>query len=163
VTAINRQPTGWLGFLGIKNFGRNPATAADVLAPTWDLAELYLSANRTYETAAATITGIGANQTGQVPPGQTRYVWAYSYISNALAAGNICNATLTLINTATGASVPIAGTGPSTPPAVGDRLIVSLARPIVLQPAESLGIWVHSFAGANIPCAVGLCYTRLDA
>jgi len=161
VTAINRAPVGWLGFLGIKNFGRNPAGASDVLAPTWDLAELYLAANRTWVTAPFTITGIGRFPTGQVPAGQVWRVDAYAYITNVLAAGNTVRMSICTYNAALDYPVPLGG--PVGSAIATERCVAALARPIILQPGESLGAYVESFAGANIPGNAYDSYTRLDA
>ena len=43
MSSINRQPNGLLGFLGIKNFGRNPTSLGEQLAPTWDISRLYMA------------------------------------------------------------------------------------------------------------------------
>jgi len=163
VSVINRAPLGWLGFLGIKNFGRNPATTAEILAPTWDLAELYLSANRSYETGAFTISGLGYYLFAAPNPGKVYYVNAYGAIMQALAAGNVLDFTLVLYNVALGYGVPIGGTGPTIAAPVGSRPTVGLQNPVIIHAGESLAIWVSSFAGANITGQFNICYTRLDA
>lgn len=163
MTAINRAPTGWLGFLGIKNFGRNPETTADVLAPVWDLSTLYLAANRRWVAAAATITGVGAYPTGQVPPGKVWAMESYGVITSTLAAGNALNFQLMHYFGPLAIPIPLGGTQPSIAPAVGGVGMLGLTRPIILPPGESLGFYVNQFAGANIPANVFLCYTEMDA
>jgi len=163
VTSINRQPTGWLGFLGIKNFGRNPATAADVLAPTWDLADLYLSANRQFVSGAISLNAIGTFPAAGVPAGQVWYVHGFAAITNILAVGNTLQYQVMLYNVALGNAVPIAGTGPAAAVTAGSNAIAALQSPIILQPGEALGVYVTGFAGAAIGAVVNTAYTRLDA
>lgn len=60
---INKQPTGLLGFLGIKNGGRYPEQLISALSPTWDTMRHYCAVNgeelrfSTAGTAGATAAG----------------------------------------------------------------------------------------------------------
>lgn len=160
---INKQPTGWLGFLGIKNFGRNPSRAAETLAPTWDLSDLYLATSRRLLTTAGTYTATGTFPAPAVPAGQVWYVYAAGWISAVLAAGNTLNAQLQIYNVALGQAVPLAGTGPQLGVPVGGRCVSALVRPVILQPGEALAAYCSTFSGANIGYTANLLYTILEA
>ena len=162
MSVINRQPAGWLGFLGIKNFGRNPTTAGDVISPTWDLQDLYLRNAARWVTTGALLNARGFFGTGQVPAGQIWKVWAYSYITNILAGGQSLIFQLAIQNTATGVPIPIWNTGSIFPISVGDQGTASLAEPMLLYPSETLGAYVTNFGAGNIACSVNYLYTVLD-
>lgn len=161
MSTINRAPTGWLGFLGIKNFGRNPETAGTQLVPTWDLQKFYLSANRRYVNATFTITGLGFFGVGQVQPGEVWYVDGYCGLTNNLAAGNALDFSIAYQN-AIGNVVVIGSTGPRIAPAVGGRGAAAISEPLILQPSERLGLYVVNHAGANIGGEVNYSYVRMD-
>lgn len=162
MTVINRQPTGWLGFLGIKNFGRNPSTAADVLAPTWDLSQLYLSANRQLVEITETINGNGSYPQVTVPPGQVWYLESWSFIgAGVLGAGGVASLKPMLYNTALGYSVLLGGSSGRI--VAGAILTVSSLTPIILQSGDAFGFYCYEFAGAAVPGNVAYAYTRLDA
>jgi hypothetical protein len=163
VSFINRQPTGWLGFLGIKNFGRNPTQAAETLAPTWELSDLYLATGRRLITTVGTYTGTGTYPVQGVPPGQVWYVYAASVISSLLVAGNTLNATMQIYNTSLGQAVTLGGTGPQLGVPVGGRCVAALNRPIILVPGEALASYCATFSGANIGYTANVLYTVLEA
>jgi len=81
---INRIPNGLLGWLGIKNFGRNPVTLGEQVIPTWDLSKLYLEADAEYLQVTSTITGTG--YTVVFGPSQNE-VWVVTDYSLDLATG----------------------------------------------------------------------------
>lgn len=163
MTAINRAPVGWLGFLGIKNFGRNPSTAAEVLAPTWDLSELYLATNRTWATVSSAITGLNQFAFNGPPAGQVWYVHSAGVITNALVAGNDVDCQMALYNEALGQSSPLIFNIVNPAPAVGARVTAAIPHPVVLNPGEALALHVTRFAGAAISFTGRMVYTRLDA
>lgn len=86
MSGINRQPTGILGFLGIKNFGRNPEQVAGVLAPVWDYSEWYLQTNAQFTNAAVSFTAVGFFAAFQVPTNEVWRVHTLSCLAGPLAA-----------------------------------------------------------------------------
>lgn len=162
MTSINRQPAGWLGFLGVKNFGRAPSRTGEILQPVWDLSELYLSAHRTWSFNPLTISALGNLALPAVPTGQIWYVEHASISTETLVAGNELDFRLMMLNNASGSSV-IFGGAPNIAPVVGGRAVAVLDNPVILQPGESLGVYVNRFAGANINSFLNFSYTRLDA
>lgn len=75
---INRQPVGLLGFLGIKNFGRNPDTLATVLSPVWETSDLYLSQSSRYSVTNISVAATGGATVLTVPNGKVWKVYAVS-------------------------------------------------------------------------------------
>lgn len=70
---INTQPVGLLGLLGIKSVGRNPSVLADSVAPTFDMAALYVGAvaeNLSGATSAINLRGMWVVSNLVVPNGE---------------------------------------------------------------------------------------------
>lgn len=89
MTTINRAPLGLLGFLGIKNFGRNPEAMSGVLAPTWPLDRLYLASSATIGPVVTSALSIGVNSVWTVPQNEVWWVESVSVRSTAaLGAGS---------------------------------------------------------------------------
>lgn len=143
MSEISRIPAGILGFLGIKNGGRYPQRLLDQLAPTWDLAQLYLNSYAEYLTVASTIVGPGYTIFFSAPQNETWYVTDYSLdiASGAGEAWQGCLARATANNLAQvrlsddwtlGASTWAARVGP---------------RGVILAPGESLGVSTDSVTG----------------
>ena len=158
---INRQPTGWLGFLGIKNFGRNPSTAADVLAPTWDLSDLYLAQWRTWVNSSQVISAQGNFIAFTPQAGQVWHIHGFGLKTGVLGAGGAVNGCLSMRAGNPAVLVPL--TTPGVTPPVGAAWAVALDRPIILAANESLSYDVTEFAGANLNVILKICYTQLDA
>jgi len=159
VTSINRQPTGWLGFLGIKNFGRNPVIAPDSLQPTWDLADLYLAGSQTYiDGGVSVIAAIGSSPLLTVPNGEVWWVHHYACFLQT-GAGETWNGNLARISQSALIACPLDN----------ESILVGVASlqravkgPFVLQSGESLGVSGVAVIGTvNVqPFAV---ITRLSA
>jgi hypothetical protein len=162
VTAINRQPTGWLGFLGIKNFGRNPSTAAQVLAPTWDLADLYLAQSRKWLTTSIAVNALGNYPCFGPPAGQVWHVWSFGGITPTLGTGETCDLVPLLWNAALGYGTPLSA-GNNLLHAVGHRATVALPYPIILTPGDQVGFAATRFTIGTLNTVVNCCYTILDA
>lgn len=162
MTAINRQPTGWLGFLGIKNFGRNPSTASEVLAPTWDLKELYLAQSRRWSTISIPVNGLGNYPALGPPAGQVWYVWSFGGVSPTLGSGETLDMVPLLWNAALGYGTPI-GACNNVLSAVGNRAYVGLPYPMVLTPNDQVGFAATRWTLGTINVVCNICYTVLDA
>jgi hypothetical protein len=146
VTAISRLPAGLLGFLGIKNSGRNPQMLVSQLNPVWDISRLYLDYAAEYERAAGTITATGYLATLQAPIGE---VW---YITDAC------------VDVATPAGTTWTGAFSRSGAVVADNVNISNAQslaasswttfvpahtwPLILSPGESIGVLTDQ-VGAN--------------
>lgn len=162
---INKSPVGWLGFLGIKNFGRNPSQVAEVLAPTWDLSELYLSAQRVTVITSGTINGVGTYPAFTPPAGRVWYVAAFSVTTNALNAANVVNCVPMIYNSALGYEHAIGNGLPSvvTGANPGTRVVFGIERPLILQSGESIGFYCSEFVAPNLAYVVRMLYTVLQA
>jgi len=159
VSTINRQPAGLLGFLGIKNFGRNPETLSANLAPTWDLSDLYLNSNPLYAEVTSTAAAAGYTICHTPPPGEIWYVMdgGVSFFSGAgiswtghLARGSPNNVT----------TIPM---GPiETAPATG-RAVLWHSYPFILAPGENVGFFTLAVTGGATNFYSSIRYARLLA
>lgn len=159
MSGINRQPTGWLGFLGIKNFGRNPAVTVDALAPTWDLSDLYENAGAVHaERAYPLALNAGVNILFQ-PGNQT--VWRVQAFSAYLETGGAATVQATLARVAQDGLLSVFLTPPQTL-AINSRGALALEREILLLPGEALSLSVLALTGAPVGAAQ-VRYTPLQA
>lgn len=135
MTMINRIPAGWLGFLGIKNFGRAPSSSGEVLAPTWDLADLYLNSNIRYASAVYAAQANGVTVPLFTAP--LSEVWVVHqfgcYVDTA--AGAACQVDLVQISQA-GENCAIAN---SISLGANGKGSLCIQRPVMLSPGEALG------------------------
>lgn len=172
MSSINRQPTGFLGFLGIKNFGRNPTSASDVLLPNWDLADLYLAQSRIY---ASITTEVGPPETApefvvvhQVPPGEVWFVHAFGLSSERpVAPASNLILSLVMFSANQGINVPLpAIMVPESPAAaLGNPAAYNLAmnRTIILASGEGLGFAVNFYDGGAFDVRCPICYTIMPS
>lgn len=158
MSSINRQPTGWLGFLGIKNFGRNPVSATEQLLPTWNLQELYLNAAAEYGNIPFTaVGGLGDNVVFQAGS-DAIYIDTFSaYLQTG--AGQAIQAALTRVKQDSTYAILL-----EDPVSIGasTQTATALKRPIWLQPGEQLGVNVLALTGAP-NWAIRWRFTRLRA
>lgn len=145
---INRIPSGVMGFLGIKNFGRAPEDLSPTLAGTWELAPFYLNSDCAYLTGASAIVGTGNNIVFTAPEGQVLYVTHFSVFQVAAAASSNTMALVRFMQgpAAGGAIVGIGDCANIVGPR-GNMLVVD--GPQILMPGESLGVAVLDFAGVG--------------
>jgi hypothetical protein len=141
---INRVPTGWLGFLGVKNFGRNPREHGEVLQPVWDLRDIYLNANVRYATLAFDPAMVIQSYTlFTCPLDEVWYVSQFSFYFNTQAASSV---TLELIQLSqSGASCGISNSASLIASQIGS---LALDRELWLSPGEALGVRVLALTGA---------------
>ena len=145
---INRQPQGLLGFLGIKNFGRNPDELGSVLVPTWDLSELYYGSFLQTRTNAIALAGIGSQAFLTVPGGEVWWVQCASAATGTLGAGQSLQLCIQVTDQAGTGTVAL--TDPANLATVGQRAVAALNRPIVLSPGDALGAVATVFAAGPI-------------
>lgn len=161
---INRQPGGLLGFLGIKNGGRNPDQLSNVLAPTWDSAEVYLRTNYILSRINVAVNAVGFVQAGTVPPGESWYVHnAFGNSQAALGAGVVLGGTVAaaLID---GVAFSVAGlVAPVRATAGQVWASCEQTRPYqLLPPGTALGFYCTEIAGGPVTVQAQLWYSRFD-
>jgi hypothetical protein len=159
VSSINRSPRGLLGFLGIKNFGRSPASLSEVLLPTWDLEEIYLASEARWVTNTAAGIGVG-NIIVHTPPQGT--IWAvlqYGFYVDT-GAGAAVNLNPCLIGNST-AQMALLGGATILGASAQIQAYAPFDHALYLSSGESLGISVVSVAGvSNVQTRVR--YVQLD-
>lgn len=146
MTGINRQPAGVLGFLGIKNFGRNPETLGNTLAPVWDYTDFYLEAAAQISQISGTWDAAGTLGIFTPPAGEVWFVSHFGLRTDVIG-GRTVNGVLTVSKTNGIGVVPLSQNGASATTAT-DRVTLAMNRPIILQPGEELGAFVNHFVGA---------------
>jgi len=162
VTAINRQPAGILGLLGIKNGGEYPRDLSNVLVPTWDMTDLYLLNASEYLTRTDNATVPGTIQTDGPVPGEVWAVTEFGARTGNLAAAETIQFALGLFGPGT-APVYVPLTSVSSASAVaGDRAQAAILRPVRLNPGETLGVFITDITTVgNVPVITSLRFTRL--
>jgi hypothetical protein len=145
MSSINRNPFGILGFLGIKNFGRNPSSVADVLAPTWDYSDWYLNTNSTLLTANPTLTAVGGTIIFQVP--DDRVWWVSNFdVFVSTDPGEAIRYNIARFTNATLTQRCVLGPQ-ETVGASTDLRTGYFGSPIILSPGEGLGVNIMSITG----------------
>jgi hypothetical protein len=156
---INRIPWGLLGFLGIKNGGRNPSALADFVQPGWDLGELYLQTNSEFFSTAGAVNALGYNVGFSSALAEVTWVHGYSVVTATLGAGQALNGCIMVAdqNGITGVAY-----GPIRDPgAVGNRLLLALERPVILSPGQQIGFYISSIAAGPINYTTQIRVSRL--
>lgn len=159
---INRVPYGLLGFLGIKNGGRNPSTIADYVQPAWDLSELYLQTNSEFFSVGGSVNALGYNVGFSSSTAEVTWVHGFSVLSSTLTAGQSLIAGIMVAdqNGITGVAYETVLTAS---PAVGSRMLLALDRPVILSPGQQIGFNVTSIAAGPINYTAAIRVTRLQA
>jgi len=156
VSVINRNPNGLLGYLGIKNFGRNAQTLAEILTPVWDTSALYLNNDAVYLNSTAGGLGAGITLVFDPPADEVWYVHDYHVIFESAAGGGF-NGSLCRVGQVNTAYVNLTETliiGAST----AQCLVIN--RPLILGPGEKLGIQTQGIVGV-VNTIHGCRYTAL--
>lgn len=161
---INRQPGGLLGFLGIKNGGRNPDQLSNVLAPTWDAAEVYLRTNYILARVTINVAAIGFTAASFVPPSESWYVHnAMGNSQNALGAGVVLGGFVAaaLVD---GVAYSVAGLVPPVRATAGQVWAsCDQTRPYqLLPPGAALGFYCTELAAGPVSVQLQLWYSRFD-
>lgn len=158
MSSINRNPFGVLGFLGIKNFGRNPATFSDQLAPTWDLARQYAETNSTILRVDANINATGYTIYFQVP--QDRVWWIHNVgwnLPNPVPVGEEIELAIWQSGTASTGAIPLG---------LPARVVAGYfgcngARDFILSPGEQIGVFCTRLIGAGMDLTMTARYTEM--
>lgn len=144
MSSINRIPSGFLGWLGIKNFGRNPATLVDGLAPTWDLSRLYLEADAEYTRNVYVVSAVGYVPAITAPNNAIYWVFDVSFDIYSQAAESWAG-TITRANPNNLARVQLA-----TNRSIGASTWTAFKPDtcnIILQAGETLGLSTDAVVG----------------
>lgn len=164
MSSINRNPLGWLGFLGIKNFGRNPVTASEFLAPTWDLSSLYLEAASRYSETAFFINAAGVFPVVTVPQNEVWYVLNMSVRSDVVTGATPLLQVACVISPQAGSSNVNVSQHSERITSLTGRAMAATSYPIIAQPGERLGAYCAEYSSAaQINCSLSLRYTILQA
>lgn len=158
MTEINRAPLGILGFLGIKNGGRNPRVLGDVLSPTWDLSMLYLNNEPTYAERVFTQSATGYTMIFEVPPGEVWYVTEYGGYVYA-NVGEAWRGSIHRSQPNIAITVPL---GPLLDIGADARTQGWLTRPIWMTAGETIGIATATITG-TVDVYGSIRYVRLQA
>jgi hypothetical protein len=143
---VNRQPTGLLGYFGIKNGGKNPQSLSETLLPQLDLLDWYLNTAPQFATTTGTIAA-GANVITVAPPAGeawhvTHYgVWADTGVGDTIGALFVVRFNYT--NTIT---IPVTD---STNAVASTTTVRALRDPQWLMPGESLGFGAWTVVGTS--------------
>ena len=161
---INRTPGGLLGFLGIKNGGRNPDTLATTLAPVWDLSKTYLRTNLILARINVATVAVGFTSAGTVPPGEAWYLsnaWVNSQAAMGAGQAIACFGAAAQVD---GVSFNLAAltnraasTGTGTVAAAGSARDYQL-----LPPGTQLGIYCDALTAGPVTMVLQLWYSRFD-
>jgi membrane protease subunit HflK len=136
VSSINRQPTGWLGFLGIKNFGRNPEQVAGVLAPVWDYSEWYLQTAAQFTNTAGSFNAVGFFAEFQVPTNEVWTVHALSCLAGPLGGGETIRMHAAIADQASSVFTILPNTSDSRVATANDFGICAAQGSFILGPGE---------------------------
>lgn len=147
MTTINRAPTGLLGFLGIKNFGRNPENIGSTVAPAWDLENLYLVASATIGPVVTAAFPAGPNLVWQVPQNEVWWVESMSIRSAAALPGGTGGVRLQAITLDQGGGI-IQSRGPNSIAFLAaEFLCYGISTGFYAMPGTSLGFMCISTVG----------------
>jgi len=143
VSFINRVPNGLLGYLGIKNFGRNATFLSETLTPVWDTSELYLANDAVYLNSTAGGLGLGITLVFDPPMDEVWWVHDYSVVFETAVGGAVV-AQLCRVGLSNTSFVDLTTTialGAS----VASALVIN--RPLILAPGEKVGIDTRGVVG----------------
>lgn len=164
---IQRYPRGLLDLLGSKSNGDNPTVLAQAVAPVIDVTALYqfdLVESRSATTNAANLCGAygvtGTHLT--VPAGELWLLHNLSFAANTnLIAGETYQVRGAIYRSQWAAwqlsEVAVACSGANTRPALGWQF----ARPEIMRPGDSVGIYVVEVQAASEQFTVNCYLTRL--
>jgi hypothetical protein len=146
--AINKLPLGLLGFLGIKNGGRYPQDIADVLAPTWDMRELYTYGNSEIDNVLVALNALGSQTYTTVPNGEAWLVLQQAAASDTLTAGQTIEFVTNWTDAASLVNIETSdATGSRT---VGARAVAVCSRPYLAGPGQKIGVTVLQLAAGPV-------------
>lgn len=141
MSGINRQPTGILGFLGIKNFGRNPEQVGEVLSPVWDYAPWYLQTNAQFRNAAVSFNAVGFFAVFQVPNNEVWTVHALSCLAGPLGGGETIRIHAAIADQASSVFTILPTTSDDRVATANDFGICAAQGNFILGPGEVAGMF----------------------
>ncbi len=148
MSTINKLPLGWLGFLGIKNGGRYPEEASNILSPTWDMRDLYCFGNSEIDNVTAALAALGAQVYSTVPSGQAWLVLQQAAASDTLGAGQTIEIATNWTDAASIVNIetsPMVGSR-----TVGARAVAVCQDPYLAGPGEKIGVTVLQLAAGPV-------------
>jgi len=164
MSGINRTPTGILGFLGIKNFGRNPETVSGILSPTWDYSDWYLQTNAIFRSQAVSFNARGYFAVFAVPLSEVWTIHSLSCLAGPLIAAEAIRIHPCVADQASSVFTLCDQTTDLVSNTVGNFGVTALARRTVLGPGEVAGFFCSDLATAGaIGATAAIRYTRMQA
>lgn len=160
---INRIPTGILGFLGIKNFGRNPEEVAGYLQPTWDYQRWYLETNAQFRNQAVSFNAVGFFAAFQVPTNEVWAVHSLSCLGGPLGAGQQLNIQPAIANQSSNIFTILPQVVSRVAATVGSYAVCSASYPFVLGPGEVAGYFCSDLAAGPVGATGAIRYTVMQA
>ena len=162
---IQPQPSGLLGFLQLKGGATAPKRFFDThLTPCIDLLQWYLEANCEYTSAAAIATWTNGFNVITNPITEALYVTQVGAVIGPLGAGeSFERAVIAVIGQAAAAPVFLGDTAsPGGVTAGMSYPIPAIYRPVLINPGESLGIFIGGgvavpFAAASVSVRFARC------
>lgn len=136
-------PTGLLSLVGSQSFGTAPKELGDVVAPTLDVAALYLLTKQEPEIAVIAVPAAGPNLGIVVPAGE---VWLANYGGVFSLTGVGVTLDWTPIATIESGTIPIGDTVVQL--ASQTRWQASKQLPIWLSAGQGLGVYISALVGA---------------
>jgi len=174
---IQAIPQGLLGFLQLKNMGKNPSEISDLLQPVMDLREWYLqTAQRNFigNGGAAPSAALPNNTVGfigwlatvpniTVPPNEWWYCPYYTALSATLVAGETIQFGVGFRNPDAGFTYQTLIGDPCDPVTGANKRAFAFARDFWVPPGSQLGIQViQTVTAATITVEGHLRYVPLQ-
>lgn len=163
---INRLPAGFLGFVDVKQMGKNPSHIADTVAPVVDMTSFYVAGSRSTKQGPSVALGAG---------GPTRWVsdvfvptgkcWMISEIemvaAGVLGAGGTFQGYLMVLDP-TGQSQWVSDPTPQY--VTGDRVnhAAYLERPFIALPGYVLAVDIVRNAGGAVTALLRCSVVEFD-
>lgn len=160
MTTINRSPNGLLGFLGIKNGGRNPQQLTEILQGNYQLNELYDANNPIWDVNTQLGVAVAGSYVAFTPPDNN--VWKVLQYSAFVAApaGVTCDVALVQLGQANARFVALSD---SVSLVAGQAAITRAPAPGVVAQGERLGFYVAAVAGAGFNIELQVRYALMEA
>jgi hypothetical protein len=157
---INRNPNGLLGFLGIKNGGRNPGVLTAELSADFELSELYYCNNPIMDAYTQLGVAAAGSYVAFTPPDNNVWkVLEYSAFVSTPAAVT-CDVALAKLGQANTRWV---GLSDSVALVASQSKVITSEYPGIIAQGERLGFYVATVTGAGLNIEVQVRYALLEA
>lgn len=144
---VSKLPAGLLGYLQIKNGGRNPEQLATFLQPTLDLWPLYLALDRRTTSTAFNIASVNTQSVVPVTEGQAWWIIQVIAITPVLTAGQTVRLAPTMLR---GGITNLIGEFSAAVAGEQAYGTLELNQPTILVPGDSVGVATASLAAGPI-------------